>query len=735
MLVPAATVLVGDSGAHADTSPVLSIVIDGRGNGHGVGLSQWGAYGWATKYGKTWQEILSLYYGGTSLSTVAAGDFRVSAPGRVTVQLVGLDGQDTAAVSESAALTTSVDSTHGSWASIVARPSGGNVYSVWGNAAERCPTGADPLVSADGWVLLAGGVAGPITIATPRSFSATASVANGAIGACLPGGSVRYYRGTLQAITTVAGNHYTFNDVLLESYVKGVVPRESPAAWGAAAGGAGMNALRAQAVAARSYAVASAARASGAKICDTSSCQVYGGAAVRGSLAVPINYIESRLANQAVTDTADVVLRYSDGHVANTMFASSNGGRTVSNGLYPAVDDPGDAVAPNPHHAWSLTVSAAKILSIWPQLGTLLDISVLSRSGGGTWDGWINQMVLRGSQTSVTLSGDEFRRALGLKSRYLNFTLLRAPAGQVLDPGLLIGDSVSLGAKAEIAALTGDAYHLSVSAKAGRCTIAWKRTCRTNNGVASVPTSNPPAYAVVELGYFDDPSTFATAIDRMMTALVDAGVVRVVWVNLSERRLDASGQPVFAPANAALRAALGRWPQLSVLDWNAASSEDDAASWFVPGTASKPDFATLTTTGRSRFALFLRTQLDALTAAQTLPADFTTTTTTTTVAADPSITDSTTSSTTGSTTSAPTTSSTTIPVTQVAVVFRSSLHRGMSGADVRAVQQALVVAGFQVTPSGIFDWWTYVAVKNFQRKHRLKVDGVVGSRTRQALGL
>ena len=109
----------------------------------------------------------------------------------------------------------------------------------------------------------------------------------------------------------------------------------------------------------------SAPRGSGAKICDTSSCQVYGGAAVRSSLATPINYLESRLSNQAIADTATLVRRYGDGNVANTMFSSSNGGRSVSNGLYPVVDDPGDAVAPNPHNSWSLTMSASNSISNW----------------------------------------------------------------------------------------------------------------------------------------------------------------------------------------------------------------------------------------------------------------------------------------------------------------------------------------------------------------------------------
>ena len=55
----------------------------------------------------------------------------------------------------------------------------------------------------------------------------------------------------------------------LESYLKGVVPLEMPATWTPAA-------VRAQAVAARTYAAYERAHRTG-PMCDTTSCQVYGG--------------------------------------------------------------------------------------------------------------------------------------------------------------------------------------------------------------------------------------------------------------------------------------------------------------------------------------------------------------------------------------------------------------------------------------------------------------------------
>ena len=87
----------------------------------------------------------------------------------------------------------------------------------------------------------------------------------------LPNGSVRPYRGTVALIKSGTGGR-TVNDVLLEDYVKAVVPAEMPTSWAA-------NAVCAQAVAARSYAVRlrKFSGSSGYHICDTTACQLYGG--------------------------------------------------------------------------------------------------------------------------------------------------------------------------------------------------------------------------------------------------------------------------------------------------------------------------------------------------------------------------------------------------------------------------------------------------------------------------
>ena len=53
-----------------------TFVISGRGWGHGVGMAQWGAYGFA-KQGATYDEILAHYYRGTTLGPAGVSRVRV----------------------------------------------------------------------------------------------------------------------------------------------------------------------------------------------------------------------------------------------------------------------------------------------------------------------------------------------------------------------------------------------------------------------------------------------------------------------------------------------------------------------------------------------------------------------------------------------------------------------------------------------------------------------------------
>jgi SpoIID/LytB domain protein len=190
----------------------------------------------------------------------------------------------------------------------------------------------------------------------------------------------------------------------MEDYLRGVVPRESPASWADVANGAGLNALMAQAVAARSYA-RSEARYAYATTCDTTTCQVYGGAGLNGVS------VEDARTDRAVANTTGDVMTLA-GQVARTEFHSSSGGWTAG-GTFPAVQDDGDVASP--YHDWSVAVPRATISTAFG-VGTVQAVTVLTRNGLGADGGRVLTVRVTGSGGSVTVSGMDFRTALGLRS-------------------------------------------------------------------------------------------------------------------------------------------------------------------------------------------------------------------------------------------------------------------------------------------------------------------------------
>jgi hypothetical protein len=76
----------------APAQAAVSVVLDGHGIGHGFGLSQWGAYGYAVEQGWTSAQIVDHYYGGTVAGTIPTNTV-------ATVRLLSLDNKTTTVVS------------------------------------------------------------------------------------------------------------------------------------------------------------------------------------------------------------------------------------------------------------------------------------------------------------------------------------------------------------------------------------------------------------------------------------------------------------------------------------------------------------------------------------------------------------------------------------------------------------------------------------------------------------
>ncbi|MBI4935251.1 MAG: hypothetical protein HY828_15325 [Actinobacteria bacterium] len=396
------------------TAAEVSVTIDGHGYGHGVGLSQWGAYGYAVDHGWSAAQILDHYYGGTVASTVPVGT-------TIGVRLQRLDDQQTAVVSPAGQLV--VDGVAGGpFRSVVARELVNGTYRVWVRTdAQVCPSAAaDP--SATGWGYF-GDFPTQVEIRSLVDTSVTTDFGD-LPAVCEPGGTVRSYRGSIRAVNGTAGENRTVNVVPIEQYLRAVIAKEMSPSWASAGGGAGAQALQAQAVAARSYALAYRWY-SYADICD-STCQAYMGAAARSSVAAGFVQVEYPSTDAAVAATAGVVRRVGTtaGPIAITMFSASNGGFTApgSGGLmpFPAVVDEGDDTVANPNHNWTVTLTGSAISAAYPAIGSFTALTVVSRNGFGEWGGRVLSVQVAGSATAVTVSGADFRSKLGLKDTWFN---------------------------------------------------------------------------------------------------------------------------------------------------------------------------------------------------------------------------------------------------------------------------------------------------------------------------
>lgn len=692
------------STAYAATVSPGAIIVRGHGNGHGRGMSQWGAYGWAKVYAKTWQQILDFYYGGTGNTLASVTTAGQAANRLVSVRLTALDGYQTAVLSDNG--TASWSGATGTFKSLLARETSNGVYDVYSSTNASCPSSSG---TPQGFTLLASDVQGPITFRTSKSYTGSAVAPADLLGVCEPPeagksvGRIRYYRGTIRATNDSSGNNRTVNFVPVESYLRGVVPRESPASWGDAASGAGMNALRAQAVAARSYALSEnryTSSGSYARTCDTQSCQVYGGAALRDP-GSSTRVIEDSRTDRAIRDTENMIMRTPDDTVMRTEFSSSNGGRTAGQPI-PAKRDDGDLAANPPELNWSRTFSATSLQSKYPAIGVLTSVTTTHDGKGGDFDGYAVDVTITGTAGSVTRTAWQFRGDFDLYSPWFD-TIEIAGAditAPTVGPILFVGDSVGRSIKDEFEALIKSAYpDTTYHACGGRgmvgakCLFPFDDVGFDMDGVSVVNKLPAPAIAIIELGYNDDPTTFEDELDQMISALTTKGVQRIIFVNMSERWT--RGYDV---SNSALAAAAAANPTISVFNWNAASADASQSRWFDNSGTLK--WVHLTRTGQTEFALFLRTRLDALRAGGKLP-------------------------TTG---------------TKATTLVGLPLARGNKGVMVRTLQSTLnnvlkLRGDAALATDGDFGRLTDSAVRAFQRKKSLKVTGVVDRATWTALGL
>jgi stage II sporulation protein D len=350
--------------------------IRGAGFGHGVGMSQYGAYGFALE-GAAYDAILRHYYTDTELGTTDPEEtVRVLLQSTGTASFSGADRAGSR------------------------RLNAGRTYLVRRRGGDQVE-----LLSAGGRRIAA--FSAPLQVSGPDDV-----VRLGGSGS---------YRGMLEFRPGTFSGVNAINAVSLEDYVAGVISRESPASWP-------LEALKAQAVAARTYAITSSKAGAGFDHYPDTRSQVYGGVAA-----------ETRSTSRAGEETRGEVVTY-EGEPVTTFFFSTSGGRTedvenTSLGDEPrpwlrSVEDPHDSVSPK--HRWGpirMTMASAGAELAGLVKGRFRGIVVRKRGSSPR----IVSADILGTGGRTRVDGATLRARFGLNDTWAYFTSIATRPAPVED--------------------------------------------------------------------------------------------------------------------------------------------------------------------------------------------------------------------------------------------------------------------------------------------------------------
>ncbi|HEY5468421.1 MAG TPA: SpoIID/LytB domain-containing protein [Coriobacteriia bacterium] len=408
--------LAAPAAARADS--IFSVA--GRGWGHGIGMTQYGAMGYAQQ-GKAYDWILAHYFQQTTLATrvelTVKVDLDAGKAARSSWRIAAASVSTTLTVTDYTNGARSIEVTRGASVWMTFKAGGAVLSSDKYDSVTKTHSVGSVVATFSGSVIAATGAAATSEVrilGTSGAFS-QANIA---------------WRGRIR-FTPVTTTGHAIDYVPMEQYLRGVVPRESPSSWP-------VEALRAQAVAARSYAYGSAL--SGSVLWCTTASQVYNGADDG-----PNNH-ESAKTDAAVADTANQFVVYGSG-VVQTFFSSSSGGRTANSKdvwfssrsdntspvYYTSVPD-ADDVGGNPNYRWTLsdmtgTKLAGYIRTHYASLAQPSPATVTKVTLEPGTSGYVRYVTLHWSKGSdTTLTGPQFQHALGLKSSAFTVTLKNPPS-------------------------------------------------------------------------------------------------------------------------------------------------------------------------------------------------------------------------------------------------------------------------------------------------------------------
>jgi stage II sporulation protein D len=361
-----ATVLLAAGGA-AEARAAVKWVVHGRGFGHGVGMSAYGAYGYA-KHGAGYEAILGHYYPGTSLGTLEG-------PQIVRV-LLGTEPRDVGFSGATGACGVQLEPSR----SYEAHRVGGTV---------RLRSSAGKPLASCGRTLRAAGP-GKVTIAGYGT-----------------------YRGALEAVPEGSSLNVV-NALAVDQYVKGVIPNESPPSWP-------MAELKAQAVASRSFALTAGRDGNGFDLYSDTRSQVYKG--LESEYASSNEAAEQTRGQVLMYEGKIAETLFSACSGGKTESIKNVFGTAIP--YLVGVPDPYDYYCPL--HKWTLEFSGPEISS---RLGGLIEGKlkqvVITKTG---YSPRIIEAKLIGTGGVTSASGEQLEVALGGYSTWMSFEKLVAGKG------------------------------------------------------------------------------------------------------------------------------------------------------------------------------------------------------------------------------------------------------------------------------------------------------------------
>ncbi len=361
--------LSAPASAASDSS---TLFIRGGGYGHGIGMSQYGTYGYAL-HGWTYRQILAHYYTGTDLGQINPNQTVRVLLGSGPAAFAGATHAGNKALNPS--LTYDVTPLRGGQLALLNQTTHKRVGKFNAPLAATGP--------------------GPLSLA--------------GLGA---------YRGALEFRPNGLGGVYTVDVIGLDDYVRGVIAAEMPSSWGP-------EALETQAVAARTYAITTDVAGTFYNLYSDTRSQMYRGVSA-----------ETPATDAAVAATAGQIVTYNGAPVVTYFFSSSGGHTENVEDAWPgasaapwlrSVDDPYDGAGGDPYHKWTRQLSptaAAKHLGRLVK-GRLLGIRVTRRGASPR----IISAVVIGTGGTTTVTGAQLQGAFGLLSSWASFTMMSARAG------------------------------------------------------------------------------------------------------------------------------------------------------------------------------------------------------------------------------------------------------------------------------------------------------------------